>query len=99
MLHPGPSSFLRRGRGFVPVPVRLPRAVPPVLAVGGHLKSTVCVTRGNEAFLSQHIGDLDNAETVDFLEETVGHLLHVLGVEPVAVAHDLHPDFHSTRFA
>jgi hydrogenase maturation protein HypF len=95
----GAPAFLRRGRGFVPVPVRLPRAVPPVLAVGGHLKSTVCVTRGNEAFLSQHIGDLDNAATVDFLEETVGHLLHVLGVEPVAVAHDLHPDFHSTRFA
>ena len=95
----GAPAFLRRGRGFVPVPVRLPRAVPPVLAVGGHLKSTVCVTRGNEAFLSQHIGDLDNAATVDFLEETVAHLLHVLGVEPVAVAHDLHPDFHSTRFA
>ena len=95
----GAPAFLRRGRGFVPLPVRLPRAVPPVLAVGGHLKSTVCVTRGNEAFLSQHIGDLDNAATVDFLEETVGHLLHVLGVEPVAVAHDLHPDFHSTRFA
>ncbi|MGF7209020.1 hydrogenase maturation protein HypF [Skermanella aerolata] len=95
----GAPAFLRRGRGFVPVPVRLPRAVPPVLAVGGHLKSTVCVTRGSEAFLSQHIGDLDNAATVDFLEETVGHLLHVLGVEPVAVAHDLHPDFHSTRFA
>jgi len=95
----GAPAFLRRARGFVPVPVRLPHAVPNVLAVGGHLKATVCVTRGAEAFLSQHIGDLDNAATIGFLEETVAHLLHILEVEPVAVAHDLHPDFQSTRFA
>ena len=95
----GAPAFLRRGRGHVPVPIRLSRAVPPVLAVGGHLKATVCLTRGNEAFLSQHIGDLDNAATLDFLEETVTHLRHVLEVEPVAVAHDLHPDFQSSRFA
>ncbi len=95
----GAPAFLRRGRGHVPEPIRLSRKGPPVLAVGGHLKSTICVTRGDEAFLSQHIGDLDNAATLDFLEETVAHLLHVLGVEPVAVAHDRHPDFHSTRFA
>lgn len=95
----GAPAFLRRGRGHVPVPIRLPRAVPPVLAVGGHLKATVCVTRGAEAFLSQHIGDLDNPATVGFLEETVDHLLRVLEVDPVAVAHDLHPDFQSTRHA
>ncbi|WP_247871893.1 carbamoyltransferase HypF [Azospirillum sp. TSO35-2] len=95
----GAPAFLRRGRGYVPEPIRLARPVPPILAVGGHLKNTVCVTRGDEAFLSQHIGDLDNAATLEFLEETVAHLLHVLGVQPVAVAHDRHPDFHSTRFA
>lgn len=95
----GAPAFLRRGRGHVPVPIRLPRAAPPLLAVGGHLKTTVCVTRGAEAFLSQHIGDLDNPATVGFLEETVEHLLRVLEVEPVAVAHDLHPDFQSSRFA
>lgn len=95
----GAPAILRRARGFVPAPIRLPVAMPPVLAVGGHLKATVCVTRGTEAFLSQHIGDLDNAATVGFLEETVAHLLHILEVEPVAVAHDLHPDFQSTRFA
>ncbi|WP_376961758.1 carbamoyltransferase HypF [Azospirillum sp. A26] len=95
----GAPAFLRRGRGHVPEPIRLAHPVPPVLAVGGHLKTTVCVTRGDVAFLSQHIGDLDNAETLGFLEETVAHLLHILGVEPVAVAHDKHPDFHSTRFA
>ncbi|WP_451981624.1 carbamoyltransferase HypF [Azospirillum endophyticum] len=95
----GAPAFLRRGRGHVPEPIRLVRPVPPILAVGGHLKATICVTRGDEAFLSQHIGDLDNAATLGFLEETAAHLLHILGVEPVAVAHDLHPDFQSTRFA
>ncbi|WP_448189988.1 carbamoyltransferase HypF [Azospirillum sp. sgz301742] len=95
----GAPAFLRRARGYVPVPIRLPHPVPPILAVGGHLKATVCVTRGAHAFLSQHIGDLDNAATIGFLEETVAHLLHILEVEPVAVAHDLHPDFQSTRFA
>ncbi|MFP5512978.1 MAG: carbamoyltransferase HypF, partial [Alphaproteobacteria bacterium] len=95
----GAPAFLRRGRGHVPEPIRLARPVPPILAVGGHLKATVCVTRGDEALLSQHIGDLDNAATLGFLEETVAHLLHILGVEPVAVAHDKHPDFQSTRFA
>ncbi len=95
----GAPAFLRRGRGHVPEPIRLARPVPPVLALGGHLKATVCITRGDEAFLSQHIGDLDNAATLGFLEETVAHLLHILGVEPVAVAHDKHPDFQTTRFA
>ncbi|KAA0685470.1 carbamoyltransferase HypF [Azospirillum brasilense] len=92
-------AFLRRGRGHAPVPIRLPRSGPSVLAVGGHLKATVCLTRGNEAFLSQHIGDLDNAATLEFLEESAAHLRRILAVEPVAVAHDLHPDFQSTRFA
>lgn len=95
----GAPAFLRRGRGHVPAPIRLPRSGPPVLAVGGHQKTTVCLTRGNEAFLSQHIGDLDNAATLEFLEESVAHLRRILAVEPVAVAHDLHPDFQSTRFA
>ena len=95
----GAPAFIRRARGYVPMPIRLPHAVPPVLGVGAHLKAAVCVTRGAEAFLSQHVGDLDNAATVGFLEETVEHLLHILEVEPVAVAHDLHPDLQSTRFA
>ncbi|WP_298371473.1 carbamoyltransferase HypF [Azospirillum sp.] len=95
----GAPAVLRRGRGRVPEPIRLAHPVPPILAVGGHLKTAICVTRGDEAFLSQHIGDLDNAATIGFFEETVGHLLHLLGVAPAAVAHDAHPDFPSTRFA
>lgn len=93
------SIFVRRARGFVPGSIRLPRSSPPVLAVGAHLKNTVCVTRGNEAFLSQHIGDMDNPATYDFFRETVEHLLGILDVRPDIVAHDLHPDFLSTRFA
>jgi hydrogenase maturation protein HypF len=67
--------------------------------LGGWFKNTVCVTRGNEAFVSQHVGDLDNAASCRFLEETVAHLLSILEVEPEIVAHDLHPDFYSSRFA
>ena len=95
----GAPAFIRRARGFTPAPVKLATGGPSVLAVGAWLKNTVCVTRGDEAFVSQHVGDLDNAPTCRSLDETVGHLLDVLQVKPEVVAHDLHPDFHSTRFA
>jgi hydrogenase maturation protein HypF len=93
------TGFVRRARGYVPRSIRLPHAVPSTLAVGGWFKNTVCVTRGDEAFVSQHVGDLDNAAACGFFEEAVEHLLAILEVEPEIVAHDLHPDFHSTRFA
>jgi hydrogenase maturation protein HypF len=95
----GAPAFVRRARGYTPTPIRLATAGPSVLAVGGYLKNTICVTRGDEAFLSQHIGSLDNAPTCAALDESVAHLLDVLEVEPAIVAHDLHPDFYSTRFA
>lgn len=93
------TGFIRRARGYVPRAIKLPHEFPSVLAVGGWFKNTVCVTRGNEAFVSQHIGDLDNAAACGFFEESIAHLLHILDVEPERVAHDLHPDFHSTCFA
>ena len=96
---PGGLQFIRRARGYTPRAIKLPYPGPSTLAVGGWFKNTVCVTRGSEAFVSQHIGDLDNAATCGFLEETVAHLLDVLQVRPERVAHDLHPDFQSTRFA
>lgn len=96
---PGGQQFIRRGRGCTPRAIKLPRPGPAVLAVGGWFKNTVCVTRGDEAFVSQHIGDLDNAAACDFFEESISHLLKLLAVKPMIVAHDLHPDFHSTRFA
>jgi hydrogenase maturation protein HypF len=95
----GQPIYVRRARGTVPQAIKLARPVPSILAVGGHLKNTVCITRGDEAFLSQHVGDLDNAATCRFFEETIDHLLSVLQVEPELVAHDRHPDFHATRYA
>jgi hydrogenase maturation protein HypF len=93
------QPFIRRARGFTPQPIKLPKPGPSVLATGGFLKNTICLTRGDEAFLSQHIGDLDNAPTCRALEEIAQRLMALLEIEPELVAHDLHPDFHSTRFA
>ena len=95
----GEPSFIRRARGYTPRPIRLARSVPPVLAFGGWYKNSVVLTRGDEAFVSPHIGDLDNAATCRALVETVEHMKRVLDVEPRFVAHDLHPDFFSTRSA
>ncbi len=90
---------LRRSRGYVPVPVFLNAELPCVLAVGGELKNTICLTKGRHAFLSQHIGDLENLESHRFLAEVVEHLERVLEIEPQVIAHDLHPDYFSTRWA
>ena len=95
----GAPAFVRRARGFTPVAIRLSGDGPSILATGAFLKNAVCVTRGDEAFLSQHVGDLDNAPTCCALEEAATHLMKVLDVAPEAVAHDLHPEFHSTAFA
>jgi hydrogenase maturation protein HypF len=92
-------QFVRRARGYTPRAIKLARGGPSIVATGGYFKNTVCVTRGDEAFVSQHVGDLDNAPTCVSLEQTVAHLIDILDVEPAAVAHDLHPDFHSTRHA
>jgi hydrogenase maturation protein HypF len=92
-------SFIRRARGYTPAPIELARTGPAVLATGAYLKSTACLTRGAQAFLSPHIGDLDNAASRNALEEAVAHLQQVLEIRPQAVAYDLHPDFFSTRLA
>jgi hydrogenase maturation protein HypF len=63
-------QFIRRARGYTPRAIKLPRSGPSVLALGGWFKNTICVTRGDEAFVSQHVGDLDNAAACDFLDET-----------------------------
>jgi len=91
--------FVRRARGYTPQPIRLAREVGPVLAFGGWYKNSIALTRGSEVFVSPHIGDLDNAATCEALLETVEHMQHVLDVTPGCVAHDLHPDFFSTRAA
>jgi len=95
----GETRFLRRSRGYVPVPVFVKQSLPSVLACGAGLKNTVCLTKENRAFVSQHIGDLENQETLDFFELTVSHLKRILGIVPEIIAHDLHPDYLSTQYA
>jgi hydrogenase maturation protein HypF len=95
----GQTRFIRRSRGYVPIPVLLNKPVPPILACGAELKSAICLTRDNFAFLSQHIGDLENRATYDFFRLTIDHLQRILDIEPEIIACDMHPDYLSTRFA
>ena len=91
--------FFRRSRGYAPLPVFLKQTLPRVLACGGGLKSTVCLTRENRAFLSQHIGDLDNEKVFRFYLASVDHLKRILDIRPEVIAHDLHPGYMSTAWA
>jgi len=93
------GHFIRRARGYTPRAIRLARSGPSALALGGWFKSTACVTRGDEAFVSPHVGDLDNAASCRNFEESVERLLDLTGVQARIVAHDLHPDFYSSRYA
>lgn len=94
------ARVLRRARGYAPKIIVLPRTAPtPVLAVGGHLKNTVCVALDRQAHLSAHIGDLHTAAAREAHSLTARALLRTVGVQPAAIAHDLHPDYASTRFA
>jgi hydrogenase maturation protein HypF len=93
------TTIWRWGRGHVPRPVFLPEPLPSVLGVGGELKSTICHIRENKAFVSPHIGDLKTYETYEFLRETIEQQSLILDVRPEAVACDMHPDYHSTRWA
>lgn len=95
----GSNRFIRRSRGYVPAPVILKETVPKILACGAELKSTVCLTKGKNAFLSQHIGDLENLETYEFFKMTIEHMKRILDIDPVIVACDLHPDYLSTEYA
>ncbi|MFO1372196.1 MAG: carbamoyltransferase HypF [Candidatus Competibacteraceae bacterium] len=104
--HPNPPPsrgreliFIRRARGYTPQAILLPHVGPSVLALGGFLKNTVCLTRDDRAYLSPHIGSLDNAETCFALEEAVEHLQSILRIAPERIACDLHPDFPSSRLA
>jgi hydrogenase maturation protein HypF len=95
----GVTRQLRRSRGFVPVPVFLKDDQPSVLAVGGELKNAICLTKGKHAFLSQHVGDLENVESYSFFHEAIQRLERILEIQPEIVAYDLHPDYFSTKWA
>lgn len=92
--------ILRRSRGYAPNPVILKQSAPhPILAVGGELKNTFCLLRNNSAFLSHHIGDLENIETLRSFEEGINHYKRLFDVNPEIIACDLHPRYLSTQYA
>jgi hydrogenase maturation protein HypF len=95
----GTIQILRRARGYVPNPVPLALSGPCVLATGPELKNTFCLTRRDEAYLSQYIGDLNDQGTLEFYQEALERMKRVLDVEPKVLAYDLHPDYLATRFA
>jgi hydrogenase maturation protein HypF len=99
----GKLRFLRRSRGYAPLPVDIS---PPtddnavnILGCGAGMKSTICLTRDRHAFLSPHIGDLESIQVQNFYKETIAHMQKILDIRPVCVAHDLHPGYFSTQFA
>jgi hydrogenase maturation protein HypF len=95
----GKELPLRRSRGYAPYPVKLPFYAPTILATGAELKNTFCVTRENYAFLSHHIGDLENYETLRSFEDGVAHFERLFRVQPEIIAYDLHPNYLATRYA
>jgi hydrogenase maturation protein HypF len=99
-VHRPPSIYpIRRSRGYSPFPVKLPFEVPQILAAGSELKNTFCITNGNYTFLSHHIGDMENYETLKSFEQGVVHFEGLFRVKPEAIAHDLHPNYLATRYA
>jgi hydrogenase maturation protein HypF len=95
----GAPQLIRRARGFVPLGIELPFEVPPLLAVGGHLKSVFTLARGRFAYQSQHLGDLENLPGLDFFQESLAHLMRTFEIEPEVVVCDLHPGYLSSSWA
>ena len=99
LVRDGTPETVRRARSYAPYPVKLPFFTRPILAVGAEEKNTFCLTRDRFAFVSQHIGDLENLDTLDHFTDTIGLYERLFRITPVVVAHDLHPDYLSTRYA
>ena len=95
----GRAGILRRARGYAPLGIHVAHDLPPVLAVGGHLKNTVAIGVGQDVFLSQHIGDLETVEARGAFEKAIDDLCRLYSFKPEAVACDLHPDYASTHWA
>ncbi|MFJ9906276.1 carbamoyltransferase HypF [Streptomyces sp. NPDC101152] len=95
----GTEQVLRRSRGYVPRPLRLPVAVRPALAVGGDLKNALCLGEGDQAWLGPHIGDMGDLTTLEAAQHAETHMRQLSGVTPELVAADRHPGYHSSRWA
>ena len=92
-------AVLRRSRGYAPNSIKLPWQMPPLLAAGTELKNTFCLAHGSYAFLSQHIGDMENYETMESFEHSVQHFERLFRIQPTLLAYDLHPNYLATRYA
>ncbi|NOX62790.1 MAG: carbamoyltransferase HypF [Chloroflexi bacterium] len=95
----GKPRLLRRARGYAPLPIPLTRAMPTILAVGAHLKNTVALSVGDQAFISQHIGDLETAQAMRAFERVIRDFLRMYEAKPTIIAHDMHPDYLATKWA
>lgn len=96
----GGEQFVRRSRGYAPEPIPLSFDVPlPLLACGAHLKNTFCLSKGRQAFVSHHIGDLENLETLTSFREGIEHFQRLFDISPQAIAYDLHPEYLATKYA
>lgn len=96
---PEQTLLIRRSRGYAPLPLNLKSPGPNVLAIGAEIKSTFCVTKNNNAYLSQHVGEMGNLETIQVMERCVEHYLRLFRVQPELVAADLHPGYLSGQWA
>lgn len=92
-------QMLRRARGYSPLPILAPRALPPILALGGQMNVTLALSRDREVILSQHLGDMDSFEARSAYERTLADLSKLYDLKPERVAHDLHPDYFTTDLA
>ncbi len=99
MVERGTNQLVRRARNCAPYPITLPFKTKQVLGCGAEMKNTFCLTRDNYAFLSQHIGDMENVETLEHFGNTISLYKSLFRIEPEIVAHDLHPDYLSTKYA
>lgn len=95
----GRELVLRRARGYAPLPIQLPKSAPTLIAVGAHLKNTAAITIGRQAFISQHIGDMDTTQAYDAYQRVIRDFQQLYDLCPSAVVCDLHPDYRSTRYA
>jgi hydrogenase maturation protein HypF len=95
----GHQVMLRRSRGYAPHPVDLDFSMKEILACGGELKNTFCLTKDNHAFISHHIGDLQNVEAYKYYQDSIEYYKKLFRIKPEAIAYDLHPDYLSTRYA
>jgi len=97
--HNNRALYIRRSRGYAPSPLQLPWDAPPLLAAGPELKNTFCLLRDRYAFMSHHIGDMQNYETLQSYEASIEHYERLFRIKPEVLAHDLHPDYLATRYA